>query len=137
MAGTQGAIRLTRIRARALSIVGAMVLALAGAMAGTRAVSAHHSVLPFDGATPTTVEGTVVRILWQNPHTMLAIDDGRERWTIEVDGGAILERIGWTRDVVKAGDKVRVIGARAKDGRRLLRCRSVTTQDRRTLTCFG
>jgi hypothetical protein len=134
MAGTQGTVGLTRVRAIALSAAGAVALSMAGAMG---AVSAHHSVLPFDGATPTTLEGTVASVLWQNPHTMMAVDVGRERWTIEVDGGATLERIGWTRDVVKAGDKVRVIGARAKDGRRLLRCQSVTTQDRRTLTCFG
>ncbi len=118
-------------------LAGVICLALLGAMGANGALQAHHSVLPFDGATPTTLEGTVVRVLWQNPHTLMAIDVGRERWTIEVDGGAILERIGWTRDVVKAGDKVRVIGARARDGRRLVRCQSVTTQDRRTLTCFG
>ncbi len=99
--------------------------------------AAHHSILPFDGSTATTLEGTVVRVLWQNPHTLMALDVDGQRWTVESEGSAILERLGWTRATVKAGDKVRVVGARAKDGRRLLRCQSVTTQDRRKLTCFG
>ena len=128
---------MTGVRAIGLELVGAICLTLVGAMGAIGTAQAHHSVLPFDGATPTMLEGTVVSVLWQNPHTQLAIDVGGERWTIEVDGVAILERIGWTRDMVKAGDKVRVIGARAKDGRRRLRCQSVTTEDRRTLTCFG
>jgi hypothetical protein len=134
MAGAQDAVGLTRVRAIVLSAAGAVALSVIGA---SGAVSAHHSVLPFDGATPTTLEGTVVSVLWQNPHTLMAVDVGRERWTIEVDGSAILERLGWTRNMVEAGDKVRVIGARAKDGRRRLRCQSLTTEDRRTLTCFG
>lgn len=137
MAGTQGAVGLMRVGAMALSLVRAIVLPLAGAVGATSAVSAHHSVLPFDGSTPTTLDGTVVTVLWQNPHTMMAVAVGGARWTIESDGSAILERLGWSRAAIKTGDKVRVVGARAKDGRRLLRCQSVTTADGRTLTCFG
>jgi hypothetical protein len=99
--------------------------------------AAHHSVLPFDGATPTTVDGTVTGVLWQNPHTLIALDVEGERWTIESDGAGILERLGWTKSMLTVGDRLVVVGARAKDGRRLLRCQSVTTQDRKKLTCFG
>ena len=97
----------------------------------------HHSVLPFDGATATTVEGVVSRVLWQNPHTLIAIElTGGEAWTVESEGSTILSRLGWSKDSIKSGDRVTVIGARAKDGRRLMRCKSITIGER-TLPCFG
>jgi hypothetical protein len=100
------------------------------------AMTAHHSVLPFDGSTATTIEGSVARILWQNPHTLIAVDAGAARWTIEGEGSTVLERLGWNRDSVKTGDRVVVTGARAKDGRRLMRCTTITVNARQW-PCFG
>src|SRR5688572_21370207 len=125
MAAAQGAIGLTR--------VGAIGLALVGAMG---AIGAHHSVLPFDGVTRTTIEGTVARVLWQNPHTLIAVEVGQHRWTIESEGASILQRLGWTAESLKIGDAVTVTGARARDGRRLMRCQTIKTRDRE-LPCFG
>jgi hypothetical protein len=129
MAAAPGAIGLTRVGA---------ILALAGAIAFThvRAIGAHHSVLPFDGVTKTTIEGTVARVLWQNPHTLIAVDVGQHRWTIESEGALLLLRLGWTSDSLKAGDTVTVTGARAKDGRRLMRCKTITIRNH-SLPCFG
>jgi hypothetical protein len=96
---------------------------------------AHHSVLPFDGATATTVQGTVVRVLWQNPHTRIAIDAGEHRWTIEAEGSSILTRLGWTPASLTTGLAITATGARAKDGRRLMRCTTIRIGDRQ-LPCF-
>jgi hypothetical protein len=114
-----------------------MALLLAGATASSSAnASAHHSVLAFDGAAATTIRGTVVRILWQDPHAMIAIDVEADRWTIESEGATALRRLGWNRDLLKTGDRILVTGARAKDGRRLMRCTTITINDRQ-LPCFG
>jgi hypothetical protein len=113
----------------------ALLLAALSAIA-LSAKAEHHSVLPFDGTTPVMLEGTVVSVLWQNPHTMIAVDADNGRWTIESEGSTALQRLGWSRDALKAGDTVRVIGARAKDGRRLMRCTTITTGGRE-LRCFG
>jgi len=114
------------------------ILTLAGAIALTdaRAIEAHHSVLPFDGVTKTTIEGTVARVLWQNPHTLIAVDVGEHRWTIESEGSTILQRLGWTAESITVGDAVTATGARAKDGRRLMRCTTITIGNRQ-LPCFG
>ena len=96
---------------------------------------AHHSVLPFDGVTATTVRGTVVRVLWQNPHTLIAVDVGEQRWTIEAEGASILARLGWTPGVLSSGTAITVTGARAKDGRRLMRCTTIRIGDRQ-FSCF-
>ena len=112
------------------------LLIMALSTVAPRAKVEHHSVLPFDGVTRTTIEGTVARVLWQNPHTLVAVDVGQHRWTIESEGSSILQRVGWTAESLKVGDAVTVTGARARDGRRLMRCQTIKTRDRE-LPCFG
>jgi hypothetical protein len=116
------------------------VAALAILLLGAATVHAHHSVLAYDGATPTTVTGRVVRVLWQNPHVYIALDvaiDRRHtRWVVENEGASALERIGWTRSSLHVGDVVTVTGARARDGSARVRCASVVASARR-LVCFA
>jgi hypothetical protein len=103
--------------------------------------AAHHSVLAYDGATPTTVTGTVVKVLWQNPHAYIdlevAMDGTRARWVIENEGPVALERLGWTKATLMSGDIVTITGARARDGGTRMRCASVTLAGRRRLPCFS
>lgn len=101
---------------------------------------AHHSVLAYDGTSPTTITGTVVKVLWQNPHAYIDLDvvasGPHTRWTIESEGPAALERLGWSKSTVKAGDVLVITGARARDGGARLRCATVTLIDGRRLSCF-
>jgi hypothetical protein len=102
---------------------------------------AHHSVLPFDGAHGTVVTGTVTRFLWQNPHTLIALevdapDGGVTHWTIESESPRILERLGWTEDSLEVGARVSVQGAAAKDGSSVMRCREIELTDGTRLQCF-
>jgi hypothetical protein len=101
----------------------------------------HHSVLPYDGNTPTTIEGTVTAVLWQNPHALIRLEVGAaggalERWTVESEGSTELARLGWTAEAITVGSRIRTIGARARDGRTMLRCRTITLPDGRSLPCF-
>ena len=104
-------------------------------------LSAHHSVLAYDGSTPTTITGTVVKVLWQNPHAYIdldvTIDGARARWIVENEGPVALERLGWTKHTLRAGDTVTVTGARARDGSARMRCASVTLAGARRLPCFA
>jgi hypothetical protein len=115
--------------------------ALALVLCASTLTHAHHSVLPYDGATPTTITGTVVKVLWQNPHAYIDLDvttDGaRVRWIVENEGPVALERLGWTKQTLRAGDTVTVTGARARDGAARMRCASVTLADARRLPCFA
>ena len=115
------------------------VLAFAAVLAAP--ARAHHSVLQFDGARGVSIEGSVARLHWQNPHAVLAIDvpgeDGAVlRWTVESESPLVLARLGWTEHTVRAGDRVTVLGAPAKDGSRALRCKQVTLANGRMLPCF-
>jgi hypothetical protein len=117
-------------------------LALGVALSATAAGAfAHHSVLPFDGTHGTVITGTVTRFLWQNPHTLIALEvvepDGDvAHWTIEGESPRILARLGWTADSLEVGARVSVQGAAAKDGASVMRCREIEITDGTRLPCF-
>ena len=116
------------MKARMLVVVAAVVLVM-----GARAVSAHHSfAAEFDAAKPFKMSGTVTKVEWQNPHTFFYIDVTDEKgkvtnWAMEMGSPNGLTRAGWTRNPMKAGDKVTVEGSLAKDGSPTGNARSVTT----------
>jgi hypothetical protein len=110
-----------------------LVLAAAAAvLMGGAAASAHHSfAAEFDAAKPFKLTGTVTKVEWQNPHTFFYIDVTDEKgkvtnWAMEMGSPNGLTRNGWTRNTMKAGDKVTVEGSLAKDGSPLGNARSVT-----------
>src|SRR3954451_6647334 len=84
--------------------------------------AAHHSFsAEFDQAKQVTLEGKVVQMEWVNPHSWLQIDvpqaDGSvQRWKIEGGSPSVLLRLGWNRNSLPAGTKVKVTGFQAKDG---------------------
>jgi hypothetical protein len=85
-------------------------------------VAAHHSFsAEFDAAKPVTLEGKVVQMEWVNPHSWLTIDvpkpDGSvERWRIEGGSPSVLLRLGWNRNSLPAGTRIKVTAFQAKDG---------------------
>ena len=120
------------------AVSAALVLA---AMALGPSVQAHHSVLSFDGATPATVTGTVTRVLWQNPHTYIYLDverdGGVEKWAVESDPPEVLRRRGWRKSAIAPGDTITSTGARARDGRPLMRCAFIVLDGGARLPCFA
>jgi hypothetical protein len=86
-------------------------------------VQAHHSFdAEYDSAKPITLTGFVTKLDWNNPHAFVYIDAKdpsgvTQSYKIEMGPPYALTRGGWTRDIIKAGDKVTVTGAAlAKDG---------------------
>ena len=83
---------------------------------------AHHSfAAEFDATQPVTLHGTITKMEWINPHSWLHIDvkndDGTTTpWMIEGATPNTLLRRGFTRDAVKAGTEITIVGYRAKNG---------------------
>ena len=99
----------------------------------------HHAFSgEFDNAKPITFEGTVTRVDWKNPHVFFYVDvkdpEGNlTSWTCETRGPSGLERQGWKRDSLKAGDRVMVHGFLARDGSHMVDGRGATLADGRKI----
>lgn len=99
------------------------------------AAQAHHSfAVHYDSSKPITKEGVVTEFRFTNPHGILMLDvtgqDGKpQRWTVETTSPTYMRRFGWTRDMIKAGDRVIVSGWAARDGSHLMRISSVKRPD--------
>lgn len=81
---------------------------------------AHHSFSMFDNEHQTKIEGTVTKFEWTNPHVyiQLAVADqgGAVRnYTVECANPGILNRVGWKFNVVKPGDKLKLVVAPLRD----------------------
>ena len=91
-------------------------------LAAALPLAAHHSFgAEFDASKPLALEGTVVQMEWVNPHSWLTIDvkkaDGTtERWRLEGGSPSVLLRLGWNRDSLPTGTKIKVTAFQAKDG---------------------
>jgi len=86
-----------------------------------QAYSHHGFAGRYDEESPITVEGTVVELQLSNPHAMLIFsvrdEDGKVvRWNGLLGTATSLIGDGWTRDTLKPGDRVRVLGAPAVRG---------------------
>jgi|SRR6476619_3616920 len=83
--------------------------------------SAHHSFAAFDVASQKTVTGTVKQLDWTNPHIWLWIDvpndkGGSDTFAFEGMSPNFLARRGWTKNTLKAGDKITITYRPMKDG---------------------
>ena len=89
----------------------AAALALSGLSLATPS-SAHHSTAMFEWGKSVTMTGaTVEKWMWTNPHTFLYVTvkgkDGKpERWAFEGMSPNHLVRGGWSKNTLKAGDKI-------------------------------
>ena len=86
-------------------------LYLLGAVA---AAHAHHSYTEFDRERTVEIEGTLVAVKWQNPHTQIEVRvaDSREPvvWDIETGSVNSMRRQNAPLDTFKVGEVVKVAG---------------------------
>jgi hypothetical protein len=120
-----------RVRLQGLSIM-LVLAALAGA---ARPALAHHSFAMFEPTKTLTFKGTVKTFQWTNPHVIVWVvvqpDGGgaAQEWSLETTSPGVLTRAGWTRQSLKAGDRVSVVLSPLRDGSRGGSLNSVTLLD--------
>jgi hypothetical protein len=104
---------------------------------------AHHSFYAeFDPNKEVSLEGEVVEMHWVNPHSWLSFavenEDGVvENWQVEGGSPNVLMRLGWNRDSLPLGTRIRVTGFQAKDGSLRMNSRGIEFPDGRTLELGG
>jgi hypothetical protein len=83
---------------------------------------AHHGDAGRYDENLVTLNGTVVELQMINPHSIIVLDvpdaSGKVvRWQAEMGGpNALARAFGWTRNTLKAGDKITLMGRRVKSG---------------------
>jgi hypothetical protein len=97
-----------RTSQRIMAIAAGLLLSM-----GVQPVQAHHSYAAFDKDRVVSLQATVTRWDWTNPHSFLYVvvkGPGRAitEWEIESASPSLLQRVGFTATSIKAGDRVTV-----------------------------
>ena len=116
------------------AIVLASVVAVGLMVAATPAVAHHAFSAEFDADMPVTLEGTVTKMEWVNPHSWIHIDvkndDGSvDSWMIEGGAPNALLRRGFDKNSLPPGMVILVEGYQAKDGAMRANGRDITFED--------
>jgi hypothetical protein len=113
-----------------------VLLAITGLFLAAAPVLAHHSFkAEYDESRPISLKGTVVKVVWNNPHVLMYLDvkDDQAKvanWELELASPNGLISQGWKVDSLKPGDQVVVSGFRARDGSNMASIRKVSLDAR-------
>ncbi|HEY2634970.1 MAG TPA: DUF6152 family protein [Steroidobacteraceae bacterium] len=108
---------------------------LAAAMCAAAPAGAHHSFAMYEPTKTLTFKGTIKSFQWTNPHVVVWIlvqpegGGAAQEWSLETTSPGVLTRNGWTRQSLKAGDRVSVTLSPLRDGSRGGSLNSVTLLD--------
>lgn len=100
---------------------GFLIAALVSLILAAAPLVAHHSyAAEFDRNKPITITGTVTKVEWANPHARFYFDAKNDKgvmvnWNFELGSPNGLMRLGWTRNSLKIGDTITVVGTLAKN----------------------
>ena len=113
---------------------GVIAVALLVVALSPTAALPHHSNVAYEVTKVITITGVVKNFEWVNPHTWLhvVVDDGKGgkvEWACEGRAPGVLLRAGWSRSILKAGEKVTVDMSPAKDGSKVSIIARVTKAD--------
>jgi hypothetical protein len=110
-----------------------LVTLIAFAVLGS--VHGHHSPALFDQSRVVTLNATVTKFEWMNPHVFIHIEvigegGATESWQVEADGASPLIPRGWSSSSLKPGDRITLEANPASNpARRMLLGRSITKED--------
>jgi uncharacterized protein DUF6152 len=111
---------------------------LAGVLAMSSAVFAHHGNAAYDGSVTELKNATVTRLSWQNPHTIIEFDVKDEKgqpvhWAAELGSPSALSLIGWSKTSLSPGDVITVYIHQAKTKNPVGRIEHILLADGTTL----
>jgi hypothetical protein len=92
---------------------------------GSAVAAAQSSESAYDTSKITTLEGTVSDFQFIQPHPLIFLDvkDDKgnvEKWFVEMPAPSRLRQYGWTSKKLHQGQRIRVMGHAAKDGKKSL-----------------
>lgn len=107
-----------------------LVVVMTGILAAVPAVAHHSFAAEFDFKKAVSLDGTVTKVDWINPHARVYMDvkeaDGKvSNWECELGSPNTLMHKGWNRNSLKPGDQITVSGFLAKDADKVANAREV------------
>ena len=116
-----------------------VLIAATALLSGIRLYAHHSFAATYFEDKQDTIEGDLSQFLFRNPHSFVHVDgkdkDGKPvTWAVEWGGGGQLGRSGVTRDTLKVGDHVIIVGnpGRNPDDHRLRMIKLKRTSDNYT-----
>ena len=108
--------------------LGTISLLIAGFLAASSPLLAHHGNASYDTGKTVTVKGTVTAFIWANPHVFLRVDakdesGNTQHWVIEAENVVTQAGKGWSNSTFKPGDEVSIDVTPAKNGQPIGRFR--------------
>ncbi|HXR89858.1 MAG TPA: DUF6152 family protein [Steroidobacteraceae bacterium] len=110
---------------RALAAQRLMQLSLLLLLAPLGTAQAHHTYAMFNRSQTLTLQGTVAKLEWTNPHVFLwlyvpsASNPGKyDLYALENGSPNAISKIGWNKESLQPGDKVTIEYWPLRDGRK-------------------
>jgi hypothetical protein len=103
-------------------------------------LQAHHSIAAeFDSSKPVELHGKVTKVEWTNPHVHIWMDSADPaghvtHWELESAAPNYLQRLGWTKQSLKAGDIVTIRAFVSKDQPNFAKTDTITLPDGKRVT---
>jgi hypothetical protein len=79
-------------------------------MTEVRTVQAHHGWSEYNNQQTLNLTGEIQSISYGNPHTAIQLKTGNQVWLAVLAPQSRMERRGLPKQVLKVGQKVRVVG---------------------------
>ena len=119
-----------------------VVLAVGFLMWGSAAFAHHGTGVAYQEDKWVTLKGTVTEWIWSNPHCGILFDvtdeqGNIEHWAAELGNPHQLSQAGFSKDVLKPGDKIAVTGHPSRSGAPRIQFHHVQLSDGHTLTMEG
>ena len=109
---------------------------------GTPPFAHHGTGVAYQEDKWVTLKGTVTEWIWSNPHCGILFDVTDEQgdvahWAAELGNPHQLSAAGFSKDVLKPGDKVSITGHPSRSGAPRIQFHHMLLTDGRTLTMGG
>jgi hypothetical protein len=113
------------------------LFAMLASLADVSPALAHHSFSMFDQTRLLPIQSaTVTRFVWTNPHSFVVVEVDGIRYVLECNSINLMTKAGWKHNMLKAGDKVRLVYYPLRDGKPGGMLKTITLPNGKTLPAW-
>lgn len=112
---------------------------VAGVLAICASLFAHHGASAYNRDKQMSVKATITEFKWANPHVYVLFDAKDDKgnvahWNCESINPGMLQKQGWTRKTLNAGDQVTIVAYPSKTGSPVCLLEKVVLADGKEMT---